>query len=919
MVSAAEPDVVGREDELVRLREFVSAVSEGPRAMVVRGEAGIGKSMLWHAAVESEEAAGLTILSTRCVQAELPLALVGLSDLLQDALPAATEGLADHERAVLAAAVGIEAPAARWRDALALPRAFLAFLHALARDAPVLVAIDDVQWLDAPSARVVSFAVRRLRDAPVGMLVTQRGDGLDPLDLAHAFAERRCEEIALGGLSIGALVHLLRRRLDTRVPRPVLSRVHAASGGNPMFALEFARLLAEPDAPRLGPLPFPRSLEELVRSHVAGYAPDIRTLLAVAAAVERPTLSVLQSIQTAAETLLDAAVDAGAVSLGEDGIIRFAHPLLASAAYAGLGPSKRRLIHRRLAEFTADVEERARHVALSSLGPEAAAAKLLDEAAAHAQARGAPDAAAELADEAVRLTPVESAADREERTLAAAEYLVEAGRHSTARARIDELLATGVAGARRARALLLRVTVDADLELARGRVEEALEHAGDDRHLRAEVLLWMSACPPYDVKSSEKLAREAMMIAEEVGDGRLLATALGAVARRAARARRPEPALVEQGVALAEMHGTIRGWPTPRMVFGVSSLRKGDLSGARELLEAELATMVLEGREYDRAGVLTALADLEWRAGHWDRVDRHLEDLDEFAAAGDEESEAFCLMARSRLAGARGSLDAACRLLTEAQRVGEANHAPIPGAAWARRALALALGELTAVGDLTDVERVPDLLRFHMERPDALADIVEALVALGRLQDAEEVLVTVDEEARGGQLWAAPAALRCRALILLGRGDASAAVVAAEEAATGFEILGFPLDHGRALLVAGDALRRLGQRRQAGDKLEAAKAVFVELGATLWAERAEKELRRARPRPRRDSELTSAERRVAALVVEGRTNREVAAQLFTTVATVEAHLTRIYRKLGVRSRTELARRVADRALSVVDE
>jgi DNA-binding CsgD family transcriptional regulator len=466
--------------------------------------------------------------------------------------------------------------------------------------------------------------------------------------------------------------------------------------------------------------------------------------------------------------------------------------------------------------------------------------------------------------------------------------------------------------------LLLRLSVDADVELARGGLEEALEHVGDDLRLRAEVLLGMSACV-MDVGASEQLAREAMMIAEEVGDGRLLATALGAVGRRAARAGHPEPALVEQGVALAEMHGTIRGWPTPRMVFGVSSLRKGDLSGARELLEAEIATILQEGREYDRATVLTALADLEWRAGRWDRVGRYLEDLDEFAAAGDEWSAAFCLVAKGRLAGARGSLDAARRLLTEAQRVGEANHAPIPAAAWALRALALALGELTAVGDLTDVERVPDLLRFHMERPDALADIVEALVALGRLQDAGKVLVTVDEEARNGQLWAAPAVLRCRALILLGRGDAAPAVVAAEEAATGFEILGFPLDHGRALLVAGGALRRLGQRRQAGDKVEAARAVFVKLGATLWAERAEKELRRARPRPRRDGELTSAERRVAALVVEGRTNREVAAQLFTTVATVEAHLTRIYRKLGVRSRTELARRVADRALSVVDE
>jgi DNA-binding NarL/FixJ family response regulator len=134
-----------------------------------------------------------------------------------------------------------------------------------------------------------------------------------------------------------------------------------------------------------------------------------------------------------------------------------------------------------------------------------------------------------------------------------------------------------------------------------------------------------------------------------------------------------------------------------------------------------------------------------------------------------------------------------------------------------------------------------------------------------------------------------------------------------------FEKAGFPLDRGRALLVAGDALRRLGERRRAAEKIEAAKAVFVELGAKLWVERAEQELRRASPRPRRDRELTSAERRVAALVAAGKTNREAAAQLFTTVATVEAHLTRIYRKVGVRSRTELARRVADGTLAIVDE
>jgi DNA-binding NarL/FixJ family response regulator len=155
--------------------------------------------------------------------------------------------------------------------------------------------------------------------------------------------------------------------------------------------------------------------------------------------------------------------------------------------------------------------------------------------------------------------------------------------------------------------------------------------------------------------------------------------------------------------------------------------------------------------------------------------------------------------------------------------------------------------------------------------------------------------------------------------MLLASGDSAAAAAAADEAATGFEAAGFPLDHGRALYVAGQALRRLGERRLAAEKLEGAKAIFDDLGARLWLARVETELRRARPRPRRDRELTNTERRVAVLVADGKTNREVAAQLFTTVATVEAHLTRIYRKAGVRSRTELARRMADGTLSLAEE
>ena len=237
---------------------------------------------------------------------------------------------------------------------------------------------------------------------------------------------------------------------------------------------------------------------------------------------------------------------------------------------------------------------------------------------------------------------------------------------------------------------------------------------------------------------------------------------------------------------------------------------------------------------------------------------------------------------------------------------------------WTLGFLELSLGEpASAWPALRDIARTPTWR--GLEVVNALADAVDALAALGELEAVDELIESLDDEARHGHRLAGPAALRSRALRLLAQGDAADAAALAEEAAHASEAAGFPLDRGRALLVAGEALRRAGERRRAAEKLENAAAIFTGLGASLWVQQAEKELRRARPRPRRDRELTNAERQVAALVAAGKANREVAAQLFTTVATVEAHLTRIYRKLSVRSRTDLARHVADGTVSLADE
>jgi len=287
MAVAATFELVGREDELARLEGFVRDLSVGAAGVVIRGEAGIGKTALWRAAVDLAETAGVRVLVTRCAEAEMPLALGGVGDLIETALAEVAEELAEPQRRALAVVVGLEAPPDEAPDPTALSRALLACLRTLASRSPVLVAIDDVQWLDAPSQRILAFAARRLGDASVGILVTQRGDAGAPLDLSHAF-EERVAEIRVGPLSVGALPHLIRTRLGVRIPRPTMAHVHEASGGNPMFALEFAQAASSG-----GPLPLPSSLEDLVRDRVAGLPPTTLPLLAAVAAAERPTSAVL--------------------------------------------------------------------------------------------------------------------------------------------------------------------------------------------------------------------------------------------------------------------------------------------------------------------------------------------------------------------------------------------------------------------------------------------------------------------------------------------------------------------------------------------------------------------------------------------------------------------------------------------------
>ena len=647
---AADRELLGREDELARLSELVSALPNGPRAITLRGEPGIGKTTVWRAGVALRPEP-CTLLSARCAEAELPLALVGLSDLVRDAFRDVDEELADHDRAVLAATLGLEAPG-QGRAALALPLAFLAFLRLLGREGSVLVAVDDVQWLDPSSARILSFAARRLGDLPIGILVAQRGDGPDPLDLRNALGGNH-EELRLGPLSRGALAHLVRSRADVPLPRAVFARVYEASGGNPMFALEFARSL-DRDRPQLGPITIPSSLQDLVRARVERYPKDVRRVLAIVAAAERITAPVLAAVDPSAPKLLAAAVDLDAVAIEDDGLIRFTHPLLGSAAYGDLAPAARRSLHAELARVCEDVEDQARHFALAAAEPDPAAAELLDEAAARASARGAPEAAAELAQEALRLTPAGEDAQRFERTLAAAWQLAGAARFAEAEELVDRLLAGRLEGPQRARALVARVRLAADVESGELLIE-ALSHVGADPALRAEVLLQVSSYYLYcdDLAASGAAAGQAVAAAEEAGGASLVAAALMTAADRADLAGRPEADVVTRATALADDHG-LPVWVPPVGEFtGRRLLRKGDLNGARAALEPELARFLRQGALPDRYRLSRDLADVERHAGRWELSERYVEQAEEYADAGvrrDSWSEAELAQRRAALA-----------------------------------------------------------------------------------------------------------------------------------------------------------------------------------------------------------------------------------------------------------------------------
>jgi DNA-binding CsgD family transcriptional regulator len=893
--------ILGRESELGSIRAFLDGRVDGPVALVLKGEPGIGKSTLWLAGVEHARSLGCRVLSARPAEAERGLAYAGLADLFEGVLDDVLPRLSAPRRRALEGALLLVDEKAGVVDARALGIAVRDALQILAEQRPPLVAIDDLQWLDAASADALTFALRRLDATPVPLLLAQRRqDGARPPELVRALQEGIARELSPGPLSVGALHAFLRERAGRVFARQTLLRIHEQSGGNPFYALEIARALGGEVDPTQ-PLPVPEALDELVRGRVSGLPPATRAALALAAAVGTASESLLERAGVTPEAL-EPAVAAGVI-VRDRGTIRFTHPLLASALYdAG--------VHAQLAEIVDDPLARARHLALSRDSPDAGVARALDRAAQLATDRGAAALAAELNEHARRLTPATDAEARQRRALATARAHQAAGEWTRAQAIARELLVETEPGPRRAEVLVLLAEFEVD-ELAAPLNEQALAEAADrpDLHLRIRIRLALDRRFTSGFAAAFDEARAAVAAAEELDDDELRVLALRAAAFLGRALLTPEaPALAARARAIASRSGDPELLKRSATVQEHVLVDRGEYEAARALLERDYD----DWRERDEA----FSAELLWRLAWLELWTGNFERAADCAARSHEISVQYGTETHpAPLPGAwtaayRGRLDLARQLAQRGLALCEEQISvagPLfPGvlglvASWS--------GDFASgVAHFAEADRIAFAVdwRNPLMRPWT-ADYVEALLGLGRIDEAESVLGVWEADATVlAQQRVLVQVMRCRGLIAAADGRVEDAAALLEQAIHEHEQVGDRFGRARALLALGVVRRRQRRKAAARSTLEEALAAFAELGAETWRERAEAELGRIGGRAREEG-LTAAERRVAALVVQGRTNREVAAALFLGERTVETHLSHVYAKLGVRSRTELAR------------
>ena len=927
--------VLGRVGELAALDAFLADLGSGApahRVVLVVGEAGIGKTMLWDAGRACAAARDCHVLTARPVAPESALGFTGLADLFEDVPAEAIDQLPGPQRHALRVALLREEAGAAPADPRSVATGTLTALRALAGVRPVLLAVDDLAWLDASTRRVLAFALRRLGAERVGLLATVRThDGSVPELPTDDVPAARVHTITPAPLSLGAVRELLAERLRFAPHHRLLVRIYEASGGNPYFAQELSRLLVREDASHLdAELTVPDSLRRLVHRRLAGLPHAVRDVLLGAALEPSPPVELVAAAAAdpqQARSHLEAAVEAGVVEARRSEVT-FTHPLLRSVLIDDAPPRQRRATHARLAQAVGSPLARARHRALAADGPDEDVARALDEAAGTARLRGSTETAADLAELAITLTPPDNGPGVRTRRLAAAELRFDAGEPGRARTALDDLLRDEPPGPRRAPLLLQLAKYQRysgqPLPVWQRTLESALAEARADdlrAQMAAHFALGFAAFNGGDPETAPAHIAAFTDLAGRLDDRFLDAQVAASLAYvRWACGDRLRVDLLDRALRAEPAQARIPIEETPSYTAAVALAHRGDIARARELVDRDRADAVARGDEASLPILGWLLVRLETWAGNWTLADRYADEALQaaelaeipFGIASVRAARAILRAAQGRAADARA--DAAVGLDVHA-RTGLS----LPGelADEALGLLALAAGDaaraLAAVDGATDRALRAGFVQLGMLRTIALE--IEARIRARDTDVAQQLLDQLLARCRPeAGSWPQLAVRRCTALLLSATGAQPGAEQAIADALATGRALGMPFEHARTLLVAGEIHRRARHRRQAQQSLTEAKRLFDQLGAQPWSGRCAELLTRIAGRSNDvapdPTALTDTEHRVADLAAQGLTSREIAGALFTGVRTVETHLQQVYRKLGVRSRVELSRRFA---------
>ncbi len=917
--------LVGRDEELDRVRAFFDAPDRAARKLLLEGEAGIGKTTLWRAGLDEAVRSGQLLLEARPAAAERELSFAALGDLLATAGKEIASLPAPQRRALRIALVQDD-PRGEPPEQRTIAVAVTELLRRMSRDAPVVIALDDMHWLDLPSAAILEFALRRLNDVPVLVFATSRNGQHQPLTFADD------ERLAVGPLSLDALDALTRERLDTRFLRPVLRQLEDASGGNPFYALELANELLR-SGRHVEPgerLRIPTRLRAVAGRRLTSLTPEARRAVLATAALGQPVAPVVEAAADGGGTAIAEAVSAGILET-EGEIVRFTHPLFASSVYDDAAPADRKAIHRRLAQLVTDPEERARQLAEGADGPDATVALFVEGAAASVAARGAPDVALRLAKLAVELTPADRRNALHKRRLDCARYSVAAGDPRHAAALLERQLEVAATG---------REHAEVELELGRAsfatrgvsaattHYERALREVdgSDELELQALILTELAHMHLLDMPTRSDASERAVALAEKVWNPELLARALAC--HGLTQLDHGQPPLEEywnRALEIERAGGELREGG-PAHAYAIALFVRGELETAATRLR-EVADSMRRRGDSTLPSILLYLSDIARAAGHWqDGAEYADEAYDVAVQSGLDSLEPLCLLCKARFTMLRGELAPAGQQVEEAlarlERLGPRENRPAAADRSVPEGLASSLlGRIALMSERYAEAHewfAPDIasLREMDSREllvEAIADDVNALVALGRLDEAAGAADEMSELV--GALedpWLEALAARAGGVVAAANGElkSAAEMLQRSHALLESRSSAWPFEVARTLLALGAVQRRARQKQSARASLEHALEIFERLGARLWADKTRRELAQISGRAMQTAALTETERRVAEIVAAGRSNAEAAHELFMSPKTVEWNLSKVYRKLHVRSRAELAAKLA---------